>query len=141
YRDIVADHRLHPDPKAMAPDGGHVRRATVGVVGRLPVRATAIRNIGKETPRLEEEETGLLRLAADSFTEYYDAVDDWTATQSQLSRLRNESHLTVREIGAVGNASRRTVQYWLNGTQVPRSPEVRQALGRLVRSRRRLLRG
>ena len=39
YRDVVADHRLHPDPKAMAPDGGHVRRSTVGVVGRLPVRA------------------------------------------------------------------------------------------------------
>jgi hypothetical protein len=134
YRDVVVDHRLHPDPKAMAADGGHVQRGTSGVVGRLPVRATAIRYIGKETARLDEEESGLLRLAGEPFTAYEDRGDEWAVVRDQLRRFRDNGSVTVAEIGAAAGASRRTVQYWLNGTQVPRSPAVRDALGRLVRS-------
>lgn len=136
YRDVVTDYRLHPDPKAMGPDGGHVRRGTVGVLGRLPIRATAVRYIGKETARLEEEESGLLRLGAEPFTEYVDAAEDWTKLAERLRRLRDSGDLTVMEIARTADASRRTVQYWLNGTQVPRSRAARRALGRLVQSRR-----
>jgi hypothetical protein len=135
YRDVVVEHRLHPDPKAMGPDGAHVRRSTVGVVGRLPVRATAIRYIGKETARLDEEESGQLRLASEPFTEYVDSADDWNAQRDALRRLRDSGALTIGAIASAAGASRRTVQYWLNGTQVPRIPAVRQAIGRLVRTR------
>ena len=133
YGDVVTDYRLHPDPKAAAADSGPVRRGTVGVVGRRPVRASVIRYIGKEAAMLEEEESGLLRLGDDVVAEYADHGSEWQELVDQLRRLRDSSRLTVGEIARAAGVSERTAQYWLNGSTTTRDPRVQERLVELVR--------
>lgn len=134
YGDVVADYRLHPDPKMSAPDGGPVRRGTVGILGRRPVRASAVRDIGKEAARLEDEEPGFVRLGEDVVMDWSDPDEAWGEIVEQLRDGRDAHRLTVKEMARAAGAAERTVQYWLNGSKVPRSPAARQAVVRLVRS-------
>jgi hypothetical protein len=136
YRDLVTDYRFHPDPKTADSDGRPVRRGTVGVLRRRPVLATGIRYVGKETVRRIEEESGMLRLSDDPFTEYRDEAEEFEEVRAALIQARNDGMITVADVMRESGASRRTVQYWLNGTQVPRSQELRDAIGRLVRAKR-----
>lgn len=57
---VLADYRVHPEPKSLGPDGQPCGRATVGMLHRRPVTGITIDYVGKESNRLEEVQTGLV---------------------------------------------------------------------------------
>lgn len=127
YRDIVTDHRLHPDPKMSARDGGRVRRGTAGLLQRTPVLATAIRYVGKETARLEEEEAGMLRLADEPYAVYENVEEDSEDVLARIRYLKNVGEVTIADLAELTGKHERTVQGWLNDERVPRDAGVRPA--------------
>lgn len=58
--DVIADYRVHPEPKSLGPDGQPCGRATVGLLRRRPVTGITIDYVGKESNRIEEVQKSLV---------------------------------------------------------------------------------
>lgn len=76
YREVLAEHAVHPEAKSLGPDGNPCRRATVGLLRRRPVRLAELRYIGKEANRLEEVASGLVHDPEEVLAEYADPEQD-----------------------------------------------------------------
>lgn len=58
--DVLAEYRVHPEPKSLGSDGQPCGRATVGLLRRRPVIGINIDYVGKESNRLEEVQAGMV---------------------------------------------------------------------------------
>jgi hypothetical protein len=58
YGDVLAEYRVHPEPKSLGPDGEPCNRGTVGLLRRRSVTGIYIDYVGKESNRLEEVQAG-----------------------------------------------------------------------------------
>lgn len=54
YGDVLAEYRVHPEPKSLAPNGKPAGWHGDGLLGRRPVTATRLVHVGKEANELEE---------------------------------------------------------------------------------------
>ncbi len=66
--DVLADYRVHPEPKRLGPDGQPCDRATVGLLRRRPVTGITIDYVGKESNRLEDVQAGVVHDPKDVLT-------------------------------------------------------------------------
>ncbi len=76
YGDVLAEYRVHPEPKSLGPDGEPCGRATRGLLRRRPVKAVHITYIGKESNKLEDVEAGVVHDSDEVLTEYADPRRD-----------------------------------------------------------------
>jgi hypothetical protein len=58
YGDVLAEYRVHPEPKSLGPDGEPCDRSTAGLLRRRSVTGIYIDYVGKESNRLEEVQAG-----------------------------------------------------------------------------------
>jgi hypothetical protein len=136
--DVLADYRVHPEPKSLGPDGQPCGRATVGLLRRRPVTGINIDYVGKESNRLEEVQAGLLHDPDDVMTVIpdprrgawsklvlpvlRDCPLSWLTrhsgrSASALKRIRAgvtrpASDLTATLIRAAGDFARRQLKAW-----------------------------
>jgi hypothetical protein len=76
YREVLREYGVHPEAKALGPDGRPCGRATVGLLRRRPVRLAELRLIGKEANLVEEVEAGLVHDPREVLNEYGDPARD-----------------------------------------------------------------
>lgn len=127
----ITGYILIPRPRIARDDPSAGERS--GFLIRRPVRATGIRYVGKETARRIEEESGMLRLSDDAFTEYRDEAEEFEVLRAVLIRCRDEGIITIADLVRESGKSERTVQYWLNPPfTTPRSGDVRRRLQPIV---------
>lgn len=117
YADVLAEYRVHSEPKSLAPDGTPCGRNTVGLLRRRPVTATHITYIGKESNRLEDVEAGVVHDPDEVLTEYPDPRRDLLRTLI-LPVLRDRSN---REIAEAIQLHPNTVKRIRSGRSVPRA--------------------
>lgn len=60
YGEVLAEYRVHPEPKSLGPDGRPCHRATVGLLHRRPVKGIYVEYAGKESNRLEDVRAGVV---------------------------------------------------------------------------------
>jgi hypothetical protein len=77
FRDVLAEHRVHPEPKSLARDGTRSGWHTKGLLRRRPVKATRIVLIGKEATEHDETRAGLHLDPHDQTPEHRRATADW----------------------------------------------------------------
>jgi predicted nucleic acid-binding Zn ribbon protein len=75
--DVLADYRVHPEPKSLAPDGSRSGWHTHGLLRRRPVKATRLVLIGKEATEHDETRAGLTLSPGDDTSRYQRANADW----------------------------------------------------------------
>ena len=121
--DVIRDYRLHPDPKSGDPQGGRSHRGSRGLLPRLHLDVTEVRHIGKESNRLDEVEDGIVRDAAEVYTEYRDPRREW---ETALPRLRA---IGVRELARLTGMSERTLRSRLNSRRMPHPKDRRRLMG------------
>jgi hypothetical protein len=86
--DVLADYRVHPEPKSLAPDGTRSGWHTKGLLGRRPVKATRIVLIGKESNELDETKAGLVLSPDEGTMGYGRGAAEWrTHIQPVLARM------------------------------------------------------
>lgn len=76
YADILADYRVHPEPKSLGPDGPPCGRQTRGLMNRRPVTGAYITYIGKESNKLDDRQAGLIHDNEEVLDEYPDPRRD-----------------------------------------------------------------
>jgi len=76
YADVLAEYRVHPEPKGLGPDGLPCGRQTRGLLSRRPVTAAYITYIGKESNRLDDRAAGLIHDSEEVLNEYPDPRRD-----------------------------------------------------------------
>jgi hypothetical protein len=76
YADVLADYRVHPEPKSLGPDGQACGRQTRGLLNRRPVTAAYITYIGKESSKLDDRSSGLIHDSDEVLNEYPDPKRD-----------------------------------------------------------------
>ena len=122
-RDVILEYRVHPEPKSLGPDGNPCDRATVGLLGRRPVRARERVYIGKESNRLEDVQVGLVHAVGDVRATYRDPREGiWPTVVAPLLR-----HIPKRELARAARITPRQVQALRNGHGEP-SPETARAV-------------
>jgi hypothetical protein len=78
YRDILLEHRNHPEHKFNGPDGEPCRRGTRGQLHRRPVHtAGPLHLIGKEANRLDDVQAGVVGSLDEVLTDYTPVSDEW----------------------------------------------------------------
>lgn len=103
YRDVIADYRVHPEPKSLAPDGRRSGWRTSGLLQRRPVTATRTVYIGKEANEIEEAMAGLVHDEHDRLSEYHDPCrDPFAALVAPF--LAQQTRTTLRQLGLSGTA-------------------------------------
>ncbi len=109
YRDVLAQHYRHPEPKFLGPIGQPCTPHTRGLLSRRPTAVYATRLIGKEANRVEEMDAGLL--AADP-TQIYAEPPTKHLVRAVLAPLTTEQILTLlqRRTPHAQTPSVRTVQ-------------------------------
>lgn len=104
YADVLAEYRVHPEPKSLAPNGKPAGWHGIGLLARRPVTATRLVHVGKESNELESREAGLVHDLEEVVNEYVTS-DRWQ--DYVLPILRNLSRSQLREWGLSGaNVSR-----------------------------------
>jgi len=101
FGDVLERFRYHPESKSAGPDGLQAGKGTVGLLGRLHVRALSIAHIGKETNLLEQQEEGML--TADPQAVYLGKAD-FEAVRSLLKRV------AIPKLAARSGVSERMLQ-------------------------------
>jgi len=61
YADVLAEYRVHPEPKSLAPDGKPAGWHGNGLLKRRAVTATRLVHVGKEANELDEIQAGVIR--------------------------------------------------------------------------------
>jgi hypothetical protein len=106
YRDVLADYRVHPEPKSLGPDGQPCDKGTVGLLQRRHVTPILpLRHRGKEGNRIDEREARVAH-PDEIHTEYRDPDSDplWQLTVQILRGL------PVAEVARGAGVSTRTVE-------------------------------
>jgi len=70
YADVLAEYRVHPEPKSLAPDGKPAGWHGHGLLKRRAVTATRLVHVGKEANELEEIQAGVIRDAGEVLNEH-----------------------------------------------------------------------
>ncbi len=123
YADVLAEYRVHSEPKSVGPDGQPCGRATIGLLRRRPVTATHVVYIGKESNRLEEVEAGVLHHPDEVLAEYTDPRrDPWRTLVLPVLQGLSAGKI-ARKLGL----ERRTVQRLQAGRSYPH-PKHKAAL-------------
>jgi hypothetical protein len=76
YADVLAEYRVHPEPKSFGPDAEPCGRQTRGLLSRRPVTAAYITYIGKESNKLDDRQAGLIHDNEEVLNEYPDPRRD-----------------------------------------------------------------
>lgn len=108
-RDVLGDHRIHPEAKSLGPDGEVCGRSTVGMLSRRPVNVTSIHHIGEEANRLEEVQAGVIGELGEVLNEYVDPQQDLIRTlvlpfllkefsEREIVRRTRVDHKTIARI-------------------------------------------
>ncbi len=126
YRDVVMDHRFHPESKSGDLAGGPGLRSSVGLLPRLQVDVEGVPvHIGKESNRLDEVEDGSIGGSDEVYVEYRDEREEWEASLPALRRLQDERGW--RYLAEASGLSERALRYALNGYKMPHR-RAREAL-------------
>jgi hypothetical protein len=129
--DILLEYARHPEYKSADPAGGRGLRSSRGVLPRLAVEAAGLPvHIGKESNRLDEEESGAVLDAEAIYAEYHDARAEWTAVVPALRRIRRARGWRI--LASASGLSERAIRYALDEGRLPHEP-ARSRLLRLVR--------
>jgi len=101
YADVLAEYRVHPEPKSLAPDGKPAGWHGDGLLKRRPVTATRLVHVGKEANELEEIQAGVIRDAGEVLNEHL-AEGVWFAVVvpvlQRMKRAALRTHLSGSRI-------------------------------------------
>lgn len=119
YRDVINDYGVHPERKALGPDGLAVSRRTQGVLRPRRVHVVGHLAVGKETTRANEQRTpdnrDILEATADAQT-WTDVSHTTFATRVRpMLSLPDFSTLVAVETGVTS----REIGRWQQGTVEP----------------------
>lgn len=114
YRDVLAAYIAHPEHKSLGPDNEPVSRDTKGLLRRRPVHLIwPPRYIGREANRLTDQATGLLN-PDEALADYTPDTHDWEHLVLPLLR-----HCSTKQLASDLGTSRRSIQRWCSGQNVP----------------------
>lgn len=78
YGETLEEYEFHPESKCADSNGNPCGKQTIGLLNRRWIRASEIRNIGKESNILEDVESGSVHSEGSVYTEYTDSRrDEW----------------------------------------------------------------
>jgi hypothetical protein len=118
YGDIVAHYRWHAESKSLGPNGSTCTSQTRGLLCRMPVTASELRYIGKETDRRWEQGEEISML--DTLTlEYRPNETENLATDPQLQQKVREH--SIRLLAGAAGVSTRTVKAAREGKRLRKS--------------------
>lgn len=118
YGDVVEEYAVHPEPKSLAPDGGHCRRSTRGLLVRRPVTAKSLMYVGKEANELEAVEGGLITDVAEIRNEYRNIPREHDQLRATLNAL------SAREVARRIGLGHSAVSDFLSGRSSPRTANL-----------------
>jgi hypothetical protein len=105
YNDILTEYEYHPESKCADTQGIVCDKQTVGLLQRRHIQIDRIIYIGKESNRLEDVESGMVRDEGDVYTEYVDQRrDEWT-----MQILPALKKIALSELVRVSGLSRRAL--------------------------------
>ena len=117
YGDVLREYAFHPGSKSADSQGKPSGRQTIGLLQRRHIRVGQITNIGRESNRLEEIESGLVHSAQSVYTEYPDPHrEEW---QTKVLPLLNK--FPVRILVRLTNKSESMLRRTLAGRTRPRA--------------------
>ena len=123
YRDILREHRNHPEHKFHDTDGQRCRRSTRGQLQRRPINiAGPLHLIGKEANRLDDVQAGIVGSPGEVLTDYTPVSDEWF-WDYVLPVLQRYSG---RQLAVLAGVDRRTIDRIRRG--VPPRTTLRVAL-------------
>lgn len=99
YSDVLAEYRVHPEPKSRAPDGSRSGWHSIGLLQRRPVEAIRIVHIGKEANDLDDLQAGVVHDVEEVLNTHVTA-DEWR--NYVLPTLGEMSRRELRELGLSG---------------------------------------
>lgn len=76
YADVLAEYRVHPEPKSLAPNGKPAGWHGDGLLDRRPVTATRLIHVGKESNELGDKQAGVVHDPGEAINEHL-AEDAW----------------------------------------------------------------
>lgn len=100
YRDVLAEYRVHPEPKSLAPDGGRSGWHADGLLRRRHVTAVRIVHIGKEANELDEIQSGTVHDTNEVLNEHING-HEWR--EYVLPVLATMSRDELRALGISGS--------------------------------------
>ena len=116
YGDVLHEYAFHPGSKSADARGKPSGKQTIGLLQRRHIRVGPIINIGRESIKLEEVESGLIHSAQSVYTEYPDPRrDEW---QTKLLPLLNKFPVGV--LMKLTNKSASMLRRTLAGRSRPR---------------------
>jgi hypothetical protein len=77
YRDVLAEYRVHPEPKSRAPDGSRSGWHSIGLLQRRSVEAVRVVHIGKEANELDETQARAVH-DLDEVLNQHVTSDEWS---------------------------------------------------------------
>jgi hypothetical protein len=125
FANVLDRFRTHPEAKSAGPDGNRSNRTTIGLLGRLHVRAVTISHIGKETNFLEQQKEGVLLTDPQSV---YLGEGDLEAIRSLLDRV------SISKLAAQSGVSERMLRSIRRGDRRPSAKTFRKITGALAQS-------
>jgi hypothetical protein len=134
YRDVLADYRTHPEPKALGPDGKPCDKQTVGLLGRRHITPIMpLRHRGKEGQWIDQREAGVADLDT-IHTEYHEPGQD-TLWQLVVGALRG---LLVEQTAASAGVSERTVERVRSGASISKTARAKLTAHTIAHARSQL---
>jgi hypothetical protein len=117
YRETLAAYELHPETKALGPDGESCRGRTEGLLRRRPVVAAYLVNVGKESNRLEDVQIGLVHNEEEIVSMFLPRrFDPWFRLVLPVLR-----RIPVSSLAQASGLDRRTIQGLRNRRVYPRA--------------------
>jgi len=117
---------MNPESKSAGPDGNPSNRGTIGLLGRLHVRASTIFHIGKEANLIDQQEDGTLLTDPQAV---YLGEGDFEAIRSLLQSV------SIAKVADLSGVSPRMLRDIRQGTRRPSAKTLEAitgALGRLL---------
>jgi hypothetical protein len=108
--DVINRFRMNPESKSAGPGGSPSNRATIGLLGRLHVRAFPVFHIGKETNLLDQQVEGVLLTNPQAV---YLGEGDLEAIRSQLQSV------SIAKVADLSGVSPRMLRDIRQGTRRP----------------------
>ena len=118
FRDVLDRFRDHPEAKSADREGNPSDKQTIGLLGRLSVRALSVTHIGKETNLLEQQGEGVLR---DDPQAVYSRDGEWEEIRAQMAGV------SIRKLAALSGVSERMLRNLRKGDRQP-SRRTRKAI-------------
>jgi hypothetical protein len=118
YGDYLRQYQWHPEAKSLAPDGSSCSRKTEGLLRRMPVVATSLGYIGKESDRRWEQGEDMSLLES-KVQEYRPNETDRLATDQALQH--DAKQVSIRKLAKDAGVSQNTVKAARRGERLQKA--------------------